>query len=205
MIAGLLPTSSKSTLSGSVTVNGVASTDPSIVWTNIVAYVDQIDRLHGYLTVKETMEFAYDCRLAGTHDGPRIKDINNADVKKLIAELDDEGWMVETVLQAIGLKRVEDTFVGDNRVRGVSGGQRKRVTVGEMMCVASQVQMYDEISTGLDGNASCMVVIVTLLLFGFSLDHIYCALSSFSSFYHSIHYIRHCQTHWRNKSHEKIH
>ena len=28
---------------------------------NIVSYVDQIDRLHGYLTVKETVEFAYQC------------------------------------------------------------------------------------------------------------------------------------------------
>eukprot|EP00804_Cyclotella_cryptica_P015639 CCRYP_003633-RD/>CCRYP_003633-RD protein AED:0.25 eAED:0.25 QI:406/1/0.87/1/0.85/0.87/8/0/1055 len=158
MIAGLLPTSSKSTLSGSVTVNGAASTDRSLVWSNIVSYVDQIDRLYGYLTVKETMEFAYNCRMGGTHAGARIKDINNADVQKLIAELDKEGFIVETVLQAIGLKRVKDTFVGNDKVRGVSGGQRKRVTVGEMMCVASQVQMYDEISTGLDASTTFDIV-----------------------------------------------
>ena len=159
MIAGLLPTSSKANLTGSVTVNGVESTDPSLVWTNIVAYIDQIDRLHGYLTVKETMDFAWDCRQAGTHRSPRLnKNINAESVKKLVKELDDEGWLVNLVLDAIGLTRVKDTFVGDKKVRGVSGGQKKRVTVGEMMCVSSQIQMFDEISTGLDGksSASCL-------------------------------------------------
>jgi ABC-type multidrug transport system ATPase subunit len=162
MIAGLLPTNAKSTASGTVTINGALSTDPSLVWNNIVAYVDQIDRLHGYLTVKETMQFAWDCRQGGTHQhSPRFKqDLNPEDVKKLVKELDEEGWLVNLVLDAIGLTRVEDTFVGNDRVRGVSGGQRKRVTVGEMMCVSSQVQMFDEISTGLDGE---MIIIYRLI------------------------------------------
>jgi hypothetical protein len=30
-------------------------------YKNIVSYVDQIDRLHGFLTVKETIDFAYQC------------------------------------------------------------------------------------------------------------------------------------------------
>lgn len=158
MIAGLLPTSSKSTISGSITVNGVESTDPSLVWSNIVAYVDQIDRLHGYLTVKETMQFAWDCRSGGTHRSPRLnKDLSAEEVQRLTKELDEEGWLVNLVLDAIGLTRVKDTFVGNDKVRGVSGGQRKRVTVGEMMCVSSQVQMFDEISTGLDGKLCTLV------------------------------------------------
>jgi len=133
MIAGLLPKNSKSSISGSVSINGVESTEKNLVWSNIVAYIDQIDRLHGYLTVKETMQFAWDCRNAGTHCSPRFKqDVNDADIKKLVAELDEEGWLVNLVLDAIGLTRVKDTFVGNDKVRGVSGGQRKRVTVGEM-------------------------------------------------------------------------
>ena len=116
-----------------------------------MSYVDQIDRLHGYLTVKETLEFAFDCRLAGTHISARTKK-NDEDVKKLVEEMDEQGWLVNGVLGAIGLARVKDTFVGNDKVRGVSGGQRKRVTVGEMMCVSAQIQMLDEISTGLDGK-----------------------------------------------------
>eukprot|EP00804_Cyclotella_cryptica_P013018 CCRYP_002341-RD/>CCRYP_002341-RD protein AED:0.11 eAED:0.11 QI:152/1/1/1/0.88/0.94/18/731/1289 len=158
MIANLLPTSSGSSITGSVSVNGVHPDDPSVVWSNVVSYVDQIDRLHGYLTVKETLEFAYQCRLGGTHSGPRIKDPDSASTKEVIAQLDQEGFMVDTVLEVVGLKRVADTFVGNDAVRGVSGGQRKRVTVGEMMCVSSQVQMYDEISTGLDASTTFEIV-----------------------------------------------
>jgi ABC-type multidrug transport system ATPase subunit len=183
MIAGLLPTSSKSTISGSVTVNGVESTDPSLVWSNIVAYVDQIDRLHGYLTVQETMQFAFDCRQGGTFRSPRLKkDLNGEDVERLVKEMKEEGWVVNLVLDAICLTRVKDTFVGNDKVRGVSGGQRKRVTVGEMMCVLSQVQMFDEISTGLDGELLCAHLCITSdlpystkqlsFLFLFSIDNI---------------------------------
>jgi ABC-type multidrug transport system ATPase subunit len=35
-------------------------------------------------------------------------------------------------LEALGLMYVKDTFVGDENVRGVSGGQRRRVTLGEV-------------------------------------------------------------------------
>lgn len=45
---------------------------------------------------------------------------------------------------------MEDTFVGNDRVRGVSGGEKKRVTVGEMMATPTFVACFDEISTGLD-------------------------------------------------------
>ena len=67
MIANLLPTDSKHKLGGSVEVNSIDSQDKEIVWSNIVSYVDQIDRLHGYLTVKETLTFAFDCCYGGTH------------------------------------------------------------------------------------------------------------------------------------------
>ncbi len=45
---------------------------------------------------------------------------------------------------------MEDTFVGNEKIRGLSGGQKKRVTVGEMMATRTFVDCYDEISTGLD-------------------------------------------------------
>ena len=56
------------------------------------------------------------------------------------------------VLEAMGLARVSDTFVGDQEsIRGVSGGERKRVTLGEMCTGRFPVLCMDEISTGLDG------------------------------------------------------
>ena len=118
---------------------------------SLVAFIDQIDRLHPYLTVKETLDFAWQCRFGGTHARP-FYDMEDPGVKKTVETMDDDDWLVNTVMEGFGLTRVKDTFVGDNTsVRGVSGGEKKRVTVAEMFCVGAPVMCCDEISTGLDG------------------------------------------------------
>ena len=43
---------------------------------------------------------------------------------------------------------------GDALVRGVSGGQKRRVTVAEMLTGFQKVFMMDEISTGLDSSTA---------------------------------------------------
>jgi ABC-type multidrug transport system ATPase subunit len=46
--------------------------------------------------------------------------------------MDKEMTAVNKILEILGLSRVKDTFVGDQTtVRGVSGGEKKRVTVAE--------------------------------------------------------------------------
>lgn len=122
---------------GSVSLNGIPSDDPSTYWTSLVAFIDQIDRLHPYLTVKETLDFAWQCRYGGTHAKPYY-DMSDPGVQKAIETMDKEDWIVNAVMEGFGLTRVKDTFVGDNvSVRGVSGGEKKRVTVAEMFCVGS--------------------------------------------------------------------
>lgn len=51
-----------------------------------------------------------------------------------------------------------DTLVGDNMIRGISGGQKKRVTTGEMLVGPSKALFMDEISTGLDSSTTFQVV-----------------------------------------------
>lgn len=85
---------------------------------------------------------------SGTHRGPFSS--KDPDAENVLKEMDNKGWLVDIILKGVGLKRVADTFVGNNRVRGVSGGEKKRVTVGEMMATRTFVKCYDEISTGLD-------------------------------------------------------
>lgn len=114
-----------------------------------MSYVDQLDKHHEYLTVKETLEYAFNCR-RGTHRLPYIE--RNPQNDAVVADFDKNQFLVNLVLDLLGLKRVEDTFVGnDVSVRGVSGGERKRVTLGELLCVGAPVFCLDEISTGLDG------------------------------------------------------
>ena len=55
---------------------------------------------------------------------------------------------VELVLQLLSLVNCADTIVGSGMIRGVSGGEKKRVTTGEMLAGPSKVLFMDEISTG---------------------------------------------------------
>jgi ABC-type multidrug transport system ATPase subunit len=119
---------------------------------NISAHIDQIDRLHPYLTVWETLTFSWKCRHAGTHKPPYI-DVSDPELKERIQKMDEEQFVTNIVLEGLGLMRVKDTFVGDSTsIRGVSGGEKKRVTVGEFVTIRIPVLCMDEISTGLDGK-----------------------------------------------------
>jgi ABC-type multidrug transport system ATPase subunit len=139
-------------------LNGIPSDDPATYWSSLVAFIDQIDRLHPYLTVKETLDFAWQCRSGGTHAKPYY-DMDDADVKEAVEKMDKDDWLVNAVMEGFGLARVKDTFVGDNTsVRGVSGGEKKRVTVAEMFCVETPVMCCDEISTGLDAATTYDIV-----------------------------------------------
>ncbi|KAK7283227.1 hypothetical protein RIF29_12617 [Crotalaria pallida] len=62
------------------------------------------------------------------------------------------------VLRILGLEICADTFVGNAMLRGISGGQRKRVTTGEMIVGPAKVLFMDEISTGLDSSTTFQIV-----------------------------------------------
>ncbi len=85
-----------------------------------------------------------------THSVRKAKD-SRADI---LAELRDRNVMVRNLLDLMGLEHVKDTLVGDELVRGISGGQKKRVTVCEKFLAWSRVCLMDEISTGLDSSTT---------------------------------------------------
>ena len=72
----------------------------------------------------------------------------------VIRKAEQEGLPRKIMLNILGLSDVEETFVGDATVRGISGGQRRRVTVGEMLMSRTPVVCGDEISTGLDAAST---------------------------------------------------
>jgi ABC-type multidrug transport system ATPase subunit len=149
MIAGILPEDRDHKVGGEVNMNKFTPKSEGIVWTNLVGYINQIDRLHPYLTVKETCDFAWRCRTGGTHRTPVMGE--GPEVDKEMARIDEVLLTVQLTLEGMGLKRVSDTFVGDQQtVRGVSGGEKKRVTVAEIGVGGYPVLCMDEISTGLD-------------------------------------------------------
>lgn len=62
------------------------------------------------------------------------------------------------IMYMLGLQDVMRTLVGDAMTRGISGGQRKRVTSGEVLVGPQNVILMDEISTGLDSATTYSVV-----------------------------------------------
>ncbi|KAK4357468.1 hypothetical protein RND71_023078 [Anisodus tanguticus] len=62
------------------------------------------------------------------------------------------------ILQILGLDICADTLVGDEMFRGISGGQKKRVTAGEMMVGPVVALFMDDISTGLDSSTAFQIV-----------------------------------------------
>jgi energy-coupling factor transporter ATP-binding protein EcfA2 len=56
---------------------------------------------------------------------------------------------VDTVMKLFGLTRCKGTWVGNRMVRGISGGERKRLSTVEMLAHQQRVLVLDEISTGL--------------------------------------------------------
>jgi len=163
-IAGRLHCSSKSIVEGSIRYNGTSLGDKDGMFLeNYISYIDKIDFHAPRMTVEETFLFAFNCKNGGTHMPPGLEVSEEA--KVMIDKLDKEKARVQISLDALGLAHVGDTFVGNADIRGVSGGQRRRVSLGEMLQNLTPVMCGDEISTGLDAAATYDIC-RTLMFFG---------------------------------------
>lgn len=58
------------------------------------------------------------------------------------------------LLKALGLSHTHDTKVGDQYTRGVSGGEKKRVSIGEVLTSKASIQCWDNATRGLDANTA---------------------------------------------------
>ncbi|CAA0839380.1 ABC transporter G family member 40, partial [Striga hermonthica] len=79
-------------------------------------------------------------------------------MKAAAIEGQEASIVTDYVLKILGLEICADTVVGDENTRGISGGQRRRVTTGEMLVGPAKVLFMDEISTGLDSSTTFQVV-----------------------------------------------
>ena len=72
-------------------------------------------------------------------------------------EMNTQGIYVN-ILQILGLDICADTMVGNEMLGSISGGQRKRVTTGEMLVGPTNALFVDEISTVLDSSTTFQIV-----------------------------------------------
>lgn len=166
-LAGKLDSDLK--VSGKVTYNGHEMDE--FVPRRTAAYISQHDLHLGEMTVRETLAFSARCQGVGTRyemlselsrreKEANIKPDPDIDVFMKAAAMKGQETNVVTdyILKILGLDICADTMVGDEMRRGISGGQRKRVTTGEMLVGPSRALFMDEISTGLDSSTTFQIV-----------------------------------------------
>ncbi|KAL4575162.1 hypothetical protein LXL04_022004 [Taraxacum kok-saghyz] len=128
----------KGSLKGSVTLNGEQL--ESRLLKVISAYVMQDDLLFPMLTVEETLMYAAEFRLPRTLSKSK---------KKL---------RVQALIDQLGIRNAAKTVIGDEGHRGVSGGERRRVSIGIDIIHDPIILFLDEPTSGLDSTSAYMVV-----------------------------------------------
>jgi len=73
-------------------------------------------------------------------------------------------YMAQVIMAVFGLSHTYNTRVGDDFIRGVSGGERKRVSIAEMALAASPLGAWDNSTRGLD-SATALKFVESLRLF----------------------------------------
>ncbi|RDX92405.1 Pleiotropic drug resistance protein 2, partial [Mucuna pruriens] len=153
------------------------------------AYISQHDLHHGEMTVRETVDFSGRCLgvgtrydmlaelsrrelAAGVNPDPQI----DAFMKATAMEGQQTSLVTDYILKILGLEICADILVGDEMRRGISGGQKKRLTTessilsvlinrnlhkmnaGEMLVGPAKAVFMDAISTGLDSSTTFQIV-----------------------------------------------
>ncbi|KAG7394267.1 hypothetical protein PHYBOEH_005422 [Phytophthora boehmeriae] len=142
-LAGKLQNKSTAQTGGQILYSGLRGDEIDLI--KLAGLVDQTDNHIPTLTVRETFKFADTCVNGRPEDQPEeLRDI--------------AALRTELFIQILGLEECADTVVGDALLRGVSGGERKRVTIGEVLVGGQSLFLCDEISTGLDSAATFDII-----------------------------------------------
>lgn len=100
-------------------------------------YVQQDDVMYASLTTKETLEYA--ASFAGV-PSTKLREV------------------VDKALQVLGLETAANIRVGGRFFRGLSGGQRRRLSVGCQLVSKPTLLLCDEVMSGLDSTAALRVM-----------------------------------------------
>lgn len=136
VLAGQLAASPRLHLTGQLYVNG----SPFYMASPKIAFVRQEDLFFSQLTVRETLSLAVELQLS--------KVSNPEDREKYVNDL----------IFRLGLVSCAESIVGDAKVRGISGGEKKRLSVACEMIASPSVIFADEPTTGLDAFQAEMVM-----------------------------------------------
>ncbi|KAH0773181.1 hypothetical protein KY290_010318 [Solanum tuberosum] len=166
-LAGKLDHSLK--VRGEITYNGYDLEE--FVPQKTSAYIRQNDIHVGEMTAKETLDFPARCQGVGFRY-ELLEELTKREREAGIfpeAEIDlfmkatavegvESSLITDYMLRILGLDVCQNTIVGHEMIRGISGGQKKHLTTGEMIVGSTKTLFMDEISNGLDSSTTFQIV-----------------------------------------------
>jgi len=120
---------------GDVSYGGIPADEARKRYRGEVVYNPEDDQHLPTLTVGQTLRFS----------------LLNKTRKHL---RDDVAVVIDALLRMFAIKHTENTIVGNAYVRGVSGGERKRVSIAETLATKSTVVAWDNSTRGLDASTA---------------------------------------------------
>ncbi|GME28651.1 ABC transporter-like protein [Neofusicoccum parvum] len=120
-----------------INYNGIPQRQMLKEFKGEVVYNQEVDKHFPHLTVGQTLEMAAAYRTPSN----RIEGQTREDAIKMAARV---------VMAVFGLSHTYNTKVGNDFIRGVSGGERKRVSIAEMALSAAPIAAWDNSTRGLD-------------------------------------------------------
>ncbi|EPQ60137.1 hypothetical protein GLOTRDRAFT_67504 [Gloeophyllum trabeum ATCC 11539] len=128
---------------GDVRYAGIDAEEMSKLYRGEVVYNEEDDIHIATLTVAQTISFALSTKTPGPHG--RLPGMSRKEFQKEVQD---------TLLKMLNISHTAQTLVGNEFVRGVSGGERKRVSIAEMMATRARVQCWDNSTRGLDASTA---------------------------------------------------
>lgn len=104
-------------------------------------YCEEDENHHPTLTVGQTLDFALETKVPGK----RPAGLSRQEFKQKVIDL---------ILKMFNIEHTKNTIVGNPFVRGISGGERKRVSIAEMMVTGASVLSWDNSTRGLDASTA---------------------------------------------------
>ncbi|PON69592.1 ABC transporter-like [Parasponia andersonii] len=166
-LSGNLDSSLK--LTGEVSYNGYKL--EKFVPQKTAAYISQFDQHIPDMTVRETLDFSARCQGVGSRAEIMMEVSRREKEAGIVPDPDIDTYMkaiavkglkrtlqTDYILKILGLDICADTWVGDAMRRGISGGQKKRLTTGEMIVGPTKALFMDEITNGLDSSTAFQIV-----------------------------------------------
>lgn len=127
--------------------SGVSQTQMLKEFKGELQYNQEVDKHFPHLTVGQTLRFA-----AASRAPANISEITG------LSPEDSVKFIAQVVMAMCGLSHTVNTRVGNDFIRGVSGGERKRVSIAEMMVASSSLGAWDNSTRGLDSATALKFV-----------------------------------------------